>query len=273
LSGRARRQLGVGLLAGVAVTACAPRALRAPRPAAPPLRSATLAEVLEAYEQYCEGIETLSASGDLDVRDLRAGKAQKLGVRVLASRGGRLYLKGSVAVLTALELVSDGRRFWFQVPSRRTVWTGAADGSAPAEGEGDAPYYALRPRDVTLALVPEPLAPRDGEALVMEADAASFSLTVASLAGGRGVARMRISVGRASLLPARLRSYDARGDLAAEVDFGGYQDGLPRRVAIRRPGEGYEASFTFSKAERNVALPERAFAARLPDGFKVLEVP
>jgi hypothetical protein len=228
--------------------------------------------VLEAYERYCEGIETLSASGDLDVRDLRAGRAQKLGVRVVASRGGRLYLKGSLAVITALEVVADGRRFWFQVPSRKTVWTGEAAGGAPARGEGDAPYYALRPKDVVEALVPEPLAPRDGEALIMEADAVGFSLTVGDLAGGRGLARRRVVMSRDTLLPARLRSYDERGELVSEVDLAAFRDGLPRRIAIRRPAEGYEAGFTFSKAERNVAVPERAFAARLPDGYAVVEV-
>jgi hypothetical protein len=45
-------------------------------PAAPPgpLRAASLEEALGAFEGYCRGIETLSASGDLDVRDYRAGK-------------------------------------------------------------------------------------------------------------------------------------------------------------------------------------------------------
>jgi hypothetical protein len=272
LSGRALWQRAVALLAAAAATACATRAVRTPRAAAPPLRPATLAQVLEAYEGYCEGIETLSASGDLDVRDLRAGKAQKLGVRVVVTRGGRLYLKGSVAVVTALEVVSDGQRFWFQVPSRRTVWTGDAVGAAPAAGEGDAPYYALRPRDVSVALVPEPLAPGEGEAVVMEADAGSFSLTVARLAEGRGLARKRVWLARDSLLPARLRQYDAAGNVSAEVDFAAYQDGLPRRIAIRRPEEGYEASFSLSRAERNVAVPERAFAGRLPEGYRIVEV-
>ena len=46
----------------------------------PSLRAATLDEVLTAYDEYCRGFETLRASGDLDVRDLRSGKSQKLGM-------------------------------------------------------------------------------------------------------------------------------------------------------------------------------------------------
>jgi len=61
-------------------------------------------------QAHANGIETLSASGDLEVRDLRAGRARKLGVRLVASRGGKLYLKGSVAVVTAMEVVADGQR-------------------------------------------------------------------------------------------------------------------------------------------------------------------
>jgi hypothetical protein len=271
LNGRARR-LGIALFLAATASACVPGTAHVPRPAAPPLRSATLAEVLEAYEAYCQGIETLSASGELDVRDLRAGKAQRLGVRLVASRGGRLYIKGSVAVVTALEVVSDGRRFWFQVPSRKTVWTGDVISGAPPEGAGDAPYYALRPGDVSVALLPEPLAPGEDDAVLLEADGTSFSLTLARLVDGRGVARRRVWLARESLLPARQRHYDEGGDLASEVDFAGYQDGLPRRIAIRRPGQGYEASFSLARAERNVPVPERAFTGRLPEGYKVVEV-
>jgi hypothetical protein len=69
-----------------------------------------------------------------------------VGVRFVAARGGRLYLKGSVLVVTALEVVSDGERFWFQVLSKKTVWTGPNDAGNRAEGADKAPYYALRSR-------------------------------------------------------------------------------------------------------------------------------
>jgi len=41
---------------------------------------------------------------------------------------------------------------------------------------------------------------------------------------------------------------------------------------VRRPREGYEALFTFDKAEANVPVPARAFAPRTPEGYKVVEV-
>ena len=112
-------------------------------PAAPvrPLRAATLDEVLAAYDAYCGRGTTLSASGDLDVRDRRTGKARRLGVRVLAGRGGRLYLKGSVAVVTALEVVADGERFWFQVPSQEDgVDGGGRRGPRRGRRDEQAPY-------------------------------------------------------------------------------------------------------------------------------------
>jgi hypothetical protein len=94
-----------------------------------------------------------------------------------------------------VEVVSNGERFWFQVPSKKTVWTGAATGEARDAGTDDAPYQAIRPSDITSALLPEPLAPRDGETLLLDADRESFTLTLAAPAQGRGVARRRVSRG------------------------------------------------------------------------------
>jgi hypothetical protein len=257
---------------GLGAAACT--TARPATPAAPlkPLRAATLDEVLAAYDSYCESGTTLSASGNLDVRDRRTGKGRTLGVRVVATRGGRLYLKGSVSVITAVEVVSNGERFWFQVPSKKTVWTGAAAGEAREAGTEEAPYQALRPSDITSALLPEPLAPRDGETVLLDADRESFTLTLAGPSAGRGVARRRVSVDRDTLQPTRLRRYDERGDIETDVTLSAWTDGAPRQIDIRRPVQGYEAAFHLDKVERNVPAPERAFVPRTPDGYAVVEV-
>jgi outer membrane lipoprotein-sorting protein len=236
------------------------------------LRAATPGEVLAAYDAYCESGTTLSASGHLDVRDRRTGKGRTLGVRLVAARGGRLYLKGSVAVITALEVVADGERFWFQVPSKKTVWTGAGAGEAREAGTDDAPYQAMRPSDVTSALLPEPLAPGPGETVLLDGDRDAFTLTVAAPAEGRGLARRRVSLDRDTLRPVRLRRYDARGDIETDVTLSLWTEGQPHQVEIRRPVQGYEAAFRFDKVERNVPVPERAFAPRIPEGYSVVEV-
>ena len=235
-----------------------------------PLRAASLDEVLAAYEAYAKSTETLSATGDLEVRDLRAGRARKLGVRLVAGRGGRLYLKGSVAVVTALEVVADGRRFWFQVPSRKTVWTGLSGAGHRAEAD-DAPYYALRPSDVTSALLPEPLAPGAGDALAFEADRDAFALTLAPQ-GPRARVKRRVWLDRETLRPVRERRYDERGELVSEVQFAAWRDGAPRRIQIDRPAEGYEALLELDKVERNVPVPAQAFVPRTPRDYKVEEV-
>jgi outer membrane lipoprotein-sorting protein len=260
--------LGLG---GCATTPSAAPAL----PQRPP-REATLDEALAAYDAYCKETETLSASGDLDVRDRRAGKSRKLGVRVVAARGGRLYLKGSVSVVTALEVVADGERFWFQVPSRRTVWTGAAAVSPrDAEDVGGAgaraPYYALRPADVTAALLPEPLRPAPGDAVLLEVEPEAFVLTLAAVREGRGTVRRRVWLGRETLLPVRLAAYDERGRLESVAELGVTPAGS-RRVAIRRPQEGYDAEFLLDQVAANQAVPPLAFVPRTPEGYTVVEV-
>jgi hypothetical protein len=252
----------------VGSAACVTRTLV---PAAPsgPLRAASLEEALDAFEGYCRGISTLSASGDLDVRDYRAGKARKVGVRLVAGRGGRLYLKGSVAVVTALELVADGERFWFQVPARKTVWTGRADAQPRAEDE-QGPYYALRPGDVAAALLPEPLAPRTDDVLLLDGDREGFTLTVG--ARKRGPARRAIRLERASLRPLGEKRFDDGGDLVAVFTYGAWDGRFPRRIVVGRPAQGYEAEFTLDKADVNATVPDRAFVPRVPADYKVVEV-
>jgi outer membrane lipoprotein-sorting protein len=259
------------LLLVVGTAACAGSR---PAPAAvplKPLRAATLEQVVAAYDAYCESGTTVSASGDVDVRDRRTGRGRTIGVRLVATREGKLYLKGSVAVITALEVVSDGERFWFQVPSKKTVWTGAASGEARDAGTEDAPYQVLRPSDVTSSLLPEPLRPAEGETVVLEGDRASFTLTLAQATGGRGLARRQVSLDRDTLQPIRLRRYDAKGDIETDVSLTWTAD-TPRQVDIQRPVQGYEAAFRFDKYERNVPAPERAFTPRTPEGYQVVEV-
>jgi len=258
------------LLVALPGAGCLGRPKVIPAVPARPLRAASLAEVLAAYDAYANGNETLSASGDLEVRDLRAGRARKLGVRLVASRGGKLYLKGSIAVVTALEVVADGERFWFQVPSRKTVWTGLSGAAHRAESD-DAPYYALRPSDVTSALLPEPLAPGPRDTVLFEADRDGFSLAVAP-PGARVSVRRRVWLDRETLRATRLRHYDERGELVSEVQLGDWDNGFPERIQIDRPAEGYEAILDFEKVERNVPIPAQAFVPRTPAGYKVERV-
>ena len=275
LPGRAASIFTVVVASGAFLGQAACVTRKVPTGAAPfrPPRAATLEEVVAAYDGFCRGASTLSASGELDVRDLRAGKARRIGVRVLAGRGGRLYLKGSVAVVTVLEVVADGQRFWIRVPSKKTVWTGEADASVDESAEGDqAPYYALRPADLVAALLPDPLAPAPGEAVVLDGDALTFGLTVARIEEGRGAARRRIVVDRETLRPSVVRQYDGAGSLSREVRYSDWREGSPRRVLVARPREGYEAELSLDKIETNVALPARAFAQRPAEGYTVVEV-
>lgn len=267
-----KRPATFGLLVTLAAAGCAAIPSSPPSLPARPLRAATLDEVLAAYDAYCNKIETVSASGDLEMRDFRTGRAQRLGVRLIAARGGRIYLKASVAVVTALEVVSNGDRFWFQVPSKKTVWTGDAR-QAPESERDEAPYYSLRPRDVTTAFLPEPLALGAGDSLLMEADPRVFSLTLGRIAPtGKGQVRRRVWLYRETLQPIQLRTYDDHGELESDLHLSSWREGSPRDVSISRPTVGYEARFALSKVETNVQVPDRAFVPRTPEGYKLVEV-
>ena len=99
------RGLAASIRSGAALSLLVLGACSGARPAPPsapwkPLRAATLEEVLSAYDAYCEAGKTLSASGDLELRDRRTGKGRSLGVRLVAARDGRLYLSVARAAPT-----------------------------------------------------------------------------------------------------------------------------------------------------------------------------
>jgi outer membrane lipoprotein-sorting protein len=268
------RLLPGSVAVGVLVAGCATHNIARVVPPTAPLRAVGVDEVISAYDAYCNGLETVSASGDLDVKDFRAGKERKLGVRLVARRGGLLYVKGSVLLATALEVVADGERFWFQVPSKKTVWTGRVGAEPVAEGAEKEPYYALRPRDVSAALLPEPLGSAAGEVVILEADREEVCLIVSRPADGhlQTTARQRVCLDRETLLPRSLRLYDERGDLGTEIALADVHGGAARRVGIARPREGYEASFVFERLVRNEPVPDKAFVPRTPEGYQVVEV-
>jgi hypothetical protein len=263
--------LGIALLL---LSGCASAPLARDATPSAPLRQAAPEEVLAAWDDYCRGIRTLSASGDLTLRDTRAGKSGRLSVRVVAARGDRLYLKGSVAVVTGVEVSSDGERFWFSVPSKQKVWTGL-NGVAPQPEEAadeNEPYYALRPVDVSQALLPEPMAPGAGETLVFSGERESFVLTLAESRVGLVRARRRVWLDRETLLPKRAQRFDEDGDLVTDVAWRGWDDGRPHDVTIVRPLDGYLAHFLLTRVRSDVDVPERAFTGRTPDGYEVIEV-
>jgi len=285
---RLRRSCAVALTLAVAAIACSSAPKRFAPVEVPPPRQETAAVVREAYDAFCRSLDSMSASGDLTVYDAVTGKSRQVGIRIVAERGGRLYMKASMAMITALEITADGERFWFRLPTKKTVWTGPAEATpadldiegderAPAgpddEGEpDDGPFEALRPADIVRALLPEALEPGDSELVSFAADRRYFSLALFDASGGRGLARRRVWLERDTLQLARSRSFDENGDVVSESRFGGWRDGMPHEVELWRSQEGYRASFLLSKLRTNVSIPERAFKPRIPEGDKIVEV-
>lgn len=254
----------------------------------PPRRQETATAVAAAYDSFCRSLESMSASGDLTVHDAVTGKSRQVGVRVVAERGGRLYIKASMAMITALEITADGERFWFRLPTKKKVWTGPAEatpadldidaedttpGDPDADPESDdGPFKALRPADIVRALLPEAFEPEAQQLVGFDADARHFSLVLFDATQGRGLALRRVWLDRDTLQIVRSRSFDASGDVVTESRFGDWRDGMPHEVVVWRPREGYRASFLLNRLRTNVPIPDRAFKPRIPEGEKIIEV-
>ena len=105
----------------------------------------------------------------------------------------------------------------------------------------------------------------------MESDREAFTLI---LAAPRPWARAAQRSGWSApcLRPLGERRYDEEGDLVASFTYGSWEGRYPHRIVVGRPREGYEAEFSFEKADVNVAVPDRAFVPRTPADYKVVEV-
>ena len=99
--------------------------------------------------------------------------------------------------------------------------------------------------------------------------ATSFTLTLAGpSAGARRRAPARVPRPRHAAAGRACAVTTTRGDIETDVTLSAWTEGEPHQVDIRRPVQGYEASFRLDKVERNVPVPERAFTAAHPRGLR-----
>ena len=256
-SGRTTALIGALIAVSVAAAGCgsSDRELLRKRELQPP-REASLDEVLAAYDLYCDGIDTFKATGEMELRNTRTGRAGRLRFDLVASREGiRLEQRGGGP---GFVLVSRDGEFALQSAADGRHWRGAAD--EPLPSLRDFPLEALRPSDLSSAFVPSPLTAQPDEALFMEGERSRFAVTLTRRRSGHGVARRQVFLERASLRLQRTLSFDEEGNLRSEVSWRSWRDGVPREILVTRPLDGTLARLELDEAEPNAPVPPGSFS-------------
>lgn len=197
------------------------------------------------------------ASGTPESRHVDAG--------IIASRSGAIRVQGSRSMVGNLfDLAADGARMWLRIPSRDTVYHGAAH--APAELDPERPYLALRPHHLTEALLPEPLPTRRtaGDRLLLETFPGHYALgRLERRDDGGWRLRQRVWIERLALRVARLQLFDDEGRLTLEAEYGDYdaagRAAYPGRILVELPFERLVVRVDVERVERGVRAPPGSF--------------
>ncbi len=89
--------------------------------------------------------------------------------------------------------------------------------------------------------------------------------------------RQVIQFSRVNLMPTEQDIYNRDGDLETQVLYGPYQtfNGMlfPSTITINRPLEEYRIALTVEKITFNQPLPDEQFESKVPEGYKVQNMP
>ncbi len=236
-----------------------------------PLQSVTPNELVALVNQAAAS--TLGLRGKLSMGLQRGpGEAVKSCSGMLVSsndpRRG-LYLKGYRKLLpTFFTLVSDGREFWFHIPSDDVVYTGPLKG---AWDRADSLEFYLSAGDLFRALYVEPLSGDDS--FEVEKGDSLYAVTVRNR--GNVVRRMWIERRRLGIVREIYYGDDGMEELEIERKrYADLEDGLyPLALILRDPIAGDSVFLDFKAITLNPdSIPERAFDFEIPTGAEVRRV-
>jgi hypothetical protein len=250
-----------------------------PRPLLPhaALRSATLQQLVDRFNQVAGAVTSLSLKMDLTAR---AGKHKYPGVAafLLVRKPSSIRLWGNFTLIGRLfDMASNGQRFELSLPSRNEFLEGRNDYVARQVKN---PLENLRPQVILNALLINPIALGQNVALDPNAPVADYDVFVLQPGPG-GFDRLlrQITFSRYNLLPIRQVIEDADGIHTTVATYSHYiaRQGvpIPLRMTITRPIEGYTLTLKLDRKAIAVNVPftvPHTFTLQPPRGSTIVHL-
>ena len=256
-----------------------------PAPARPVALEAMPEELLDRYNAFARGLQSLNATVELKPT---AGSAysgviseyHEVKAFILASRPYNIRMIGEVPVIgkTVFDMASDGQNFEVSIPSKSKFLVGPVSLTRPSAK----PIENLRPQHLIDALLwpevrkeemsfPEEFNDENGRYYVLDI-----------LRGGYKTEILRkVWFDRTNLHVIRLESFGPKGALVSDVRYANWQPlqtpvaGIaeyPLSIRIDRPRDEYRLDMTVTKIMLNESIAPDRFELKPPAGVEVVSL-
>ncbi len=291
---RLRLTLALALLCLLTSTGCLFRSHRVvARRSTEPLRTCTQQELVTHINALASAVRTLNATVDIDttVGGEKKGKVveyQQIRGYILLEKPHLLRMIGLMPIVRnrAFDMVSDGDRFKLWIPPKNRFITGNSEVHEVSKNT----LENLRPQVIYESLTIEAIDPANEIAVLEEgvqqvldehthkyADQSNYHLLVIRRdAAGDWHLYRRIYINRATLEPYRQTIFDAKGVVATDVNYSGFQDyggvHMPTLIEIARPQEEYSIAIKMIKLTLNDPIEADKFQMETPQGAITTEL-
>lgn len=280
------------LLSVVPLSGCLFRSRKVEHRAAPTLKTATQAELIDYINSQAAKVQTMQATVDIDttVGGEKKGKVidyQQIRGYVLLRKPAMLRMIGLMPIVRnrAFDMVSNGRSFKLWIPPKNRFVEGRNDVDTPNPKQS---LENLRPQHIYDALLLREVDQRDEIAVIENGfetvkDASGHNVEQPDYEinvihkGERGwYLSRKLIFSRTDLLPHRQIVYDENGNPSTESRYEGYKDynglNFPSQIQIKRPQEEYDITLTMVKLQLNQPLTNDKFVLEQPSGADVVRL-
>jgi hypothetical protein len=249
----------------------------------PLVQDATKEELLERYNAFARGVQSINATLELKATagSKYAGVIEEyheVKAFLLATRPYSVRMVGQVPVVgkTVFDMASGEKTFEVSIPPKNKFLVG----SVKLERQSNKPIENLRPQHLLEAVL-WPEVRREEQVLFEEADdenARYYVITV--LRGGYTTEILRkIWFDRADLKVSRLEEYGPKGALLSDTRYANWQpvaagstEEYPMLIRIERPRDEYKLDLTISKIVLNQPLTAEQFRLEAPAGVEIVRL-
>lgn len=256
----------------------------APAAANVPLQTATKADLIAKFNHIADTIKSINAGVAMQwtSSSVYTGVIKqypRINGFILAQRPQLIRVIGQLPVIgtTVFDMVSDGKTFSINVPSKNQFLTGSATVGRPSEKSVE----NLRPQHLMEAIFWAPIPESDPVLLEQATDngTSDYVLTIATHATGSGtdwkIAR-KVSFERVGLTMARIETYGDDGQLESDIHYsqwGPFGDvEYPKQITLARPADGYTLAITVTKLTANETIEASRFVLQQPTGAQLVRV-
>lgn len=285
---------GLLLALSIVLTGCSlmPVRRRLPVPKAPEnIQTVAPQKLVAELDQRWQDLHTLTATVKMQVTEYKKaqGEAETLPPAtgwILLQKPYMLRVSGNFMGARAFDMVSNGKTFTLQIPSKNLVIRGPDTATIKSPN----PLYNLRPGFFLAAMFVQGLDPADRYSVISDTETMlddserhllsipEYILNIARLnPGSQQMTEVRVvSVHREDLLPYSQDIYDDAGHLEARAEYRAYhrfgQVNYPSRITIHCPIAGIDIALTVIQVKENSTVSAGSFQLRLAPGRKIQQL-